>query len=248
MLQTCTPADEAKHGMNAASRKIQRTYLLLLLFHTMAASLIWGINTLFLLDAGLNNGQAFAANAFFTAGLMLFEIPTGVVADTRGRRFSYLLGTLTLAISTVSISSCGESPHPSGPGRCRPPFSAWVSHFSRGQWRPGSSTPCARAVTKGGMESVFARGKIVEGAAMLAGSVAGGYIAQATNLGVPVHHPGRVLLILVRAGVVADARHRVQPASQRTPPRRDQYPSSRINPAWIGDPTGPLGHARRSLH
>jgi hypothetical protein len=30
----------------------------LLLLHTLAASFIWGINTLFLLDAGLTNTQA----------------------------------------------------------------------------------------------------------------------------------------------------------------------------------------------
>src|ERR687892_758666 len=84
-----------------SSRRVQQVYLLLLLLHTLAASLIWGINTLFLLDAGLSNTEAFAANAFFTAGMVLFEVPTGVVADTRGRRTSYLLGTLTLSISTV---------------------------------------------------------------------------------------------------------------------------------------------------
>src|SRR5947207_16015083 len=81
-------------------RSIQRTYLVLLLGNTLAASLIWGINTIFLLDAGLSNLEAFAANAFFTAGMMLFEVPTGVVADVWGRRVSYLLGTLTLAGST----------------------------------------------------------------------------------------------------------------------------------------------------
>jgi predicted MFS family arabinose efflux permease len=37
----------------------------------------------------------------------------------------------------------------------------------------------------GTLEKVLAKGEIVEGAAMLAGSVAGGVIAQATNLGVP---------------------------------------------------------------
>jgi MFS family permease len=87
--------------MNAGARRVQRVYLLLLLLHTLAASFIWGINTLFLLDAGLTNTQAFAANACFTAGLVLFEVPTGVVADLRGRRLSYLLGTLTLALSTL---------------------------------------------------------------------------------------------------------------------------------------------------
>src|SRR5437899_4304327 len=80
---------------------IQRTYLVLLLGNTLAASLIWGINTIFLLDAGLSNLEAFAANAFFTAGMVLFEVPTGVVADTVGRRASYLLGTVTLAASTL---------------------------------------------------------------------------------------------------------------------------------------------------
>jgi MFS family permease len=80
--------------MNKASRKVQRTYLTLLLLNTLAASLIWGINTLFLLDAGLNNTEAFAANAFFTLGFVIFEIPTGVVADLRGRRASYLLGVV----------------------------------------------------------------------------------------------------------------------------------------------------------
>ena len=86
--------------MNHAARGVQRTYLLLLLLQTLAGSFIWGINTLFLLDAGLSNTEAFAANAFFTAGMVLFEVPTGVIADGWGRRTSFLLGTITLAAST----------------------------------------------------------------------------------------------------------------------------------------------------
>ena len=87
--------------MNPAARRVQRVYLILLLGNTLAASFIWGINTLFLLDAGLSNFEAFAANAFFTVGMVVFEIPTGVVADTVGRKASYLLGTITLAASTA---------------------------------------------------------------------------------------------------------------------------------------------------
>src|ERR687885_1698981 len=83
------------------ARAVQRTYLVLTLGNTLAASFIWGINTIFLLDAGLSNLEAFAANAFFTAGMVLFEVPTGIVADTVGRRASYLLGTVTLAASTL---------------------------------------------------------------------------------------------------------------------------------------------------
>src|ERR1700709_1479729 len=83
------------------ARSRQRVCLLLTLGNTLAASFIWGINTIFLLDAGLSNTQAFAANAFFTAGMVLFEVPTGVVADTVGRRASSLLGTVTLAVTTL---------------------------------------------------------------------------------------------------------------------------------------------------
>jgi MFS family permease len=88
--------------MNSAVKRIVRTYVSLTLLSTFASSFIWGINTLFLLDAGLSITAAFAANAFFTAGEVLFEVPTGVIADTRGRRTSFLLGTATLFITTLA--------------------------------------------------------------------------------------------------------------------------------------------------
>ncbi len=87
--------------MSDPARRVQQTYLVLTLLNTLAASFIWGVNTLFLLDAGLDNAEAFAANAFFALGQVIFEVPTGVVADTRGRRFSYLLGAATLLLSTL---------------------------------------------------------------------------------------------------------------------------------------------------
>src|SRR3954465_8873145 len=87
--------------MNHAARAVQRTYLTLTLLTTLSASFIWGINTLFLLNAGLNNTEAFAANAFFTLGMVVFEVPTGVVADVQGRRTSFLIGAVTLLASTL---------------------------------------------------------------------------------------------------------------------------------------------------
>jgi MFS family permease len=171
--------------MNADSRKVQRIYLTLELLHTLAASFIWGINTLFLLDVGLRNAQAFAANAFFTAGLVLFEVPTGVVADTRGRRTSYLLGTLTLAASTLLYLWMW---------RISAPFWAWALAstllglgftFFSGAVEAWLVDALAFTGFDGKLESVFAKGEIVQGAAMLGGSVTGGAIAQATNLGVP---------------------------------------------------------------
>ena len=70
------------------AHSIQTIYLYLIFGNTLAASFIWGINTIFLLDAGLSNFQAFLANAFFTAGMVMFEVPTGIIADTFGRRVS----------------------------------------------------------------------------------------------------------------------------------------------------------------
>src|SRR4051794_15603256 len=103
--------------MTPQARGVQRTYLLLTLLSTLAASFIWGINTLFLLDAGLDNAEAFGANACFTAGQVLFEVPTGVVADTWGRRTSYLLGAGTLLLSTLLYMAMW---------RVRAPFWAWA--------------------------------------------------------------------------------------------------------------------------
>src|SRR5918995_6632148 len=103
--------------MPSAAQTVQRTYLVLTLLTTLAASFIWGINTLFLLDAGLSNTEAFAANAFFTLGQVIFEIPTGVVADTRGRRFSFLLGAGTLLLATLLYLLMWQ---------VRAPFAGWA--------------------------------------------------------------------------------------------------------------------------
>src|ERR671918_719359 len=84
------------------SQRVIRSYLIISGLFTLSASLIWGINTLFLLDAGLSIFEVFVANAVFTAAMALFEIPTGVVADTRGRRISFLLSEATLAIGTLA--------------------------------------------------------------------------------------------------------------------------------------------------
>src|ERR671915_2048746 len=84
------------------SQRVIRSYLVISGLFTLSASLIWGINTLFLLDAGLSIFEVFIANAVFTAAMALFEVPTGVVADTRGRRASFLLSELTLAVGTLA--------------------------------------------------------------------------------------------------------------------------------------------------
>jgi MFS family permease len=171
--------------MHPEPRTVQRVYLVLLLFNTLAASFIWGINTLFLLDAGLSSTAAFTANALFTAGMVVFEVPTGVVADTWGRRASYLLGAVTLAVSTILYWLAWQM---------QAPFWAWAATsvmlglgftFFSGATEAWLVDALKYTGFKGNLESVFAKGQIVSGIAMLSGSVAGGLVAQWTDLGVP---------------------------------------------------------------
>ncbi len=175
---------------------IQRIYLTLLLGNTLAASFIWGINTIFLLDAGLSNLEAFAANAFFTAGMVIFEVPTGIVADTIGRRASYLLGTVTLAITTLLYVLLWQ---------IEAAFWAWALvsvglglgfTFFSGAVEAWLVDALHATGFDGSLESVFGKGQIVSGIAMLTGSVAGGYIAQVTNLGVPFVLRAVVLVLM----------------------------------------------------
>jgi MFS family permease len=164
---------------------IQRIYLVLLLGNTLAASFIWGINTIFLLDAGLNNAEAFAANAFFTLGMVLFEIPTGVFADTRGRQFSYLLGAATLLVSTLLYLVMWDIHAPLWGWAIASILLGLGFTFFSGATEAWLVDALHASGFQGHLEHVFGRAQTVTGAAMLGGSVAGGLVAQVTNLGVP---------------------------------------------------------------
>ena len=170
---------------NDPARAVERTYLVLTLLTTLASSFIWGINTIFLLDAGLSNVEAFAANAFFTVGMVLFEIPTGVVADTRGRQLSYVLGAGTLLFSTLLYF---------GMWQVHAPLWGWAIAsillglgftFFSGATEAWLVDALTATGFQGHLDHVFGRAQTVGGIAMLGGTVAGGLIAQVTDLGVP---------------------------------------------------------------
>lgn len=176
-------------------RNIQTIYLYLVAGNTLATSFIWGINTIFLLNAGLSNFQAFLANAFYSVGYVIFEVPTGIIADTYGRRLSYLLGALTLAISTVLYLYMWQ---------IQGPFWGWALSsmvlglgytFFSGATEAWLVDALKATNFKGSLESVFAKGQMVGGAAMLTGAIAGGLIAQYSNLGVPYILRSTVLMI-----------------------------------------------------
>ena len=179
--------------MTPEALRVRRTYIVLTLLSTLASSFIWGINTLFLLDAGLNNAQAFAANAFFTAGTFLFEVPTGIIADTRGRRLSYLLGAGTLLVSTLLYLLMWETQAPLWGWAIASILLGLGFTFFSGATEAWLVDALNASGYTGPLESVFARAQVVGGGAMLVGTVAGGYLAQATNLAVPY---------IVRAGIL----------------------------------------------
>ena len=177
-------------------RSIQRTYLLLMLGNTLAASFIWGINTIFLLDAGLSNLEAFAANAFFTVGMVVFEVPTGIVADTIGRRVSYLLGTVTLAASTLFYVLLWRIEAPLWDWAIASMLLGLGFTFFSGAVEAWLVDALAATGFTGEIETVFGRGQIVTGAGMLTGSVAGGFIAAQVSLGAPFVLRGIVLAVM----------------------------------------------------
>ena len=179
-------------------QRVQRTYLILILLQTLAASLIWGVNTLFLLDAGLSITEAFIANAAFTAGMVLFEIPTGVVADASGRRMSFILGAVTLLVTTMAYL---------GLWYFGAALWAWMVvsaliglgfTFFSGATEAWLIDALDATGFDGAVETVFGRGQTVGGAATLVGTIGGGFLAQ-ISLGVPYLVRSALLVVVIGA-------------------------------------------------
>jgi len=183
------------------SRNVIVTYLTTTALFTLAASLIWGINTLFLMDAGLDIFQVMLVNTAFTVGQIIFEVPTGVVADTVGRKASLLLGCATLFLSTLVYVA--------------------AARFGWGIWAfMGASIVLGLGFTfqtgavdawlvdalaftgyEGARERVFAWGGMTFGVAMLLGTLAGGVLGQ-VDLALPYVVRAVLLLITLAAGAV----------------------------------------------
>jgi MFS family permease len=163
--------------MSAPGRVI-RSYFLISGLYTLAAALIWGVNTLFLLEAGLDIFEVFLANAAFTAGSTLFEIPTGVLADTRGRRASFLLSVAILFLTTLGYVAVARL----GGGLWE--FAA-VSvvmglgfTFYSGAIEAWLVDALHATGYEGQLDRVFARGSMITGVAMLLGTAGGGFLGN----------------------------------------------------------------------
>lgn len=166
------------------SSHIQRTYYLIAGVYTLSASLIWGVNTIFLLGAGLSLMQAFLANAIFTGSMALFEVPTGIVADTRGRRLSFLLSVALLIAGTLAYVAVGQF----GGGMTGIVAASIVLGLGYTFYSGAVEAWLVDALQATGftepVDRVLARGSAISSIAMLVGSVAGGFLA-AIHLALP---------------------------------------------------------------
>ncbi|HVD15421.1 MAG TPA: MFS transporter [Actinomycetota bacterium] len=181
---------------------VVRVYLAISGLFTLSASVIWGVNTLFLLDAGLDIFEVFIANAAFTAGMVLFEIPTGVVADTGGRRRSFLLSAVTLLIGTLGYVAIAAT----GGGLISFVAASLVLglgfSFYSGAVEAWLVDALQATGFQGQLERIFARGEMVSGVAMLVGSVGGGVLGN-LDLAWPFLARASLLAAVFVVGLVA---------------------------------------------
>src|SRR5262245_21321172 len=187
--------DDRPHGIEpeAASKSVIRHYLIIAGLYTLSTSLIWGVNTLFLLEAGLDIMGVFIANAVFTGSMALFEIPTGVLADTRGRRTSFLLSVIVVLIGTLGYVGAAA-----GGGSlllfCVMSVVLGLGYtFYSGAVEAWLVDALKATGYSGQLDQVFARGAMVSGGAMLIGSVGGGLLGS-LDLSLP---------FLIRASLLA---------------------------------------------
>lgn len=179
------------------SRKVLVGYYVLAGLYTLAAAAIWGVNTLFLLDAGLSFFEVFVANAAFSAGMVVFEVPTGVVADTLGRRMSFLLAVLVLGATTLLYVALAEMEAGVVAFAVVSVFMGLGFSFYSGAMEAWLVDALAVTGHRGLLDRVFARGQQVTGLAMLVGTIGGGLLGQ-VDLSLP-YVVRAVLLVVVFA-------------------------------------------------
>jgi MFS family permease len=125
--------------------------------------------------------------------MVLFEVPTGVVADTRGRRRSFLLSAATLAAGTLAYVAIAQAGGGLVPFVVASLGLGLGFSFYSGAVEAWLVDALEAVGYTGQLDRVFARGSMVSGAAMLTGSVAGGLLGS-VDLAWP---------FLVRAGLLA---------------------------------------------
>jgi MFS family permease len=160
------------------AQRIIRTYLTITGLFNGALALIWGVNTLFLLQAGLDIFHVMLVNAAFSFAEFVFEVPTGVVADTLGRRVSLLFCLITLLGSTLAYVALPAM----GLGFWSFVLVSVALGLGFTFWSGAAEAWLVDALKHAGydqpIEAVFAKSQLAFGVAMLIGTTAGGLLGQ----------------------------------------------------------------------
>ncbi|NNE97156.1 MAG: MFS transporter [Acidimicrobiales bacterium] len=201
-------------------QRVVRTYMLLVGLYTLAASLIWSVNTLFLLDAGLAVGEVFIANALFSAGMVLFEIPTGVIADTLGRRVSYLASVSILSATTVMYLVAAQAESGLAVFGVVSVLMGLGFTFYSGALEAWLVDGLSAMRSDPDLDGVFARGQQVSGVAMFAGTIVGGLLGQ-IDLAVPFVARAALLVVVF----LIASRMMVEVGFSRQPLRLEEIPA-----------------------
>jgi MFS family permease len=182
--------------MNEASKKIVNTFLMLSGMFTLSASLIWGINTLFLLRSGLNIFQVFIVNGIYSASMAVFEIPTGVFADTLGRKLSFIFSTLVLTLGTIGYVIVGSMNNNFILFCIMSSVLGLAFTFYSGAVEAWLVDALHATKFDGELEEVFAKGMVVSNVAMLIGTTMGGFLGT-LNLNIPYITRGAIQVVVL---------------------------------------------------
>ena len=160
------------------AQRIIRTYYGIAATTTLAQALIWGVNTLFLLSVGFDIFEVMLINAAYTVAQVVFEVPTGVVADTVGRRVSYLLAVGTILVSTLLYVGFGLAGYGLWPFAAASALLGLGYTFYTGAVDAWMVDALHSVGYEGKLEPIFARFGITFGVFMLIGTTLGGLLGQ----------------------------------------------------------------------
>lgn len=154
--------------------RTERSYYLLFGFYCVGWSVTSPMYALFLLSRGLDLLQINLVLATYLIVAFLFEVPTGAIADLAGRRLSFLLscglraGAFALYAFAHGFVDCliAEFIDAIGTTLASGALDAWAIDGMRAEGNTRAS------------DRFFARAQMLARALMIAGGLAGGYLAQ----------------------------------------------------------------------
>jgi MFS family permease len=191
----------------------ERSYYLLFGSYNLAQFFIAPIYPLFLLSRGLDLFQINAVLATYGVTVVLFEVPTGAIADVAGRRLAFVLGCAIRAAAYLlytrvnDFQDCvfAEFLDAIGTTFVSGALDAWAVDGVRGE---GDHRP---------MDGMFSRAAVVARSLMIAGGLAGGYLAEVWLI-LPWLVAGALFALSGVAGAVLMGETRAPPASETDRP------------------------------